>query len=177
MLERELYAREGIPFDASDFNDNSKCVELIEGKATGLLAILDDVCKAPKGDDAAFHLRLTQTTQIKDCKYFAVPKLGTRASVILLYVCVRVCVCVCVYPYVCIHTYIYISMYTYIGNDTFVIHHYAASVTYSIHEFCEKNKDNLAAGVYIYYLLLICILLYMFIITDVIDLLDKIAAS
>ena len=88
MLERELYAREGIPFDASDFNDNSKCVELIEGKATGLLAILDDVCKAPKGDDAAFHLRLTQTTQIKDCKYFAVPKLGNDTFVILQCVCV-----------------------------------------------------------------------------------------
>jgi len=105
MLERELYAREGIAFDASDFNDNSKCVELIEAKGTGLLAILDDVCKAPKGDDAMYHLRLSQTPQVKDSKYFTVPKLG---------------------------------------NDTFIVHHYAADVTYSIYEFCEKNKDNVS---------------------------------
>ena len=105
MLERELYAREGIEFDASDFNDNSKCVELIEQKSWGVLSVLDDVCKTPKGDDAMYLQRLKATKEVLNCKYFATPK---------------------------------------VGQDSFIINHYAASVTYSIEEFCEKNKDNLA---------------------------------
>jgi len=105
MLERELYAREGIEFDASDFNDNSKCVELIEHQKLGLCAVLDDVCKTPKGDDTMFLERMKQSQAISDSKYFTAPKLG---------------------------------------NSTFVIHHYAADVTYQIEEFCEKNKDNMA---------------------------------
>ena len=31
-----------------------------------------------------------------------------------------------------------------LGADSFIIHHYAASVTYTVSEFCGKNKDNLA---------------------------------
>ena len=105
MLERELYAREGIDFDASDFNDNSKCVELIEHQKIGLCAVLDDVCKTPKGDDTMFLERMKQSKDISGSKYFTAPKLG---------------------------------------NSTFIIHHYAADVTYQIVEFCEKNKDAMA---------------------------------
>jgi myosin heavy subunit len=30
-------------------------------------------------------------------------------------------------------------------NGTFVVHHYADSVTYTVTEFCEKNKDLLVS--------------------------------
>lgn len=49
MLERQLYLREGIELVESDFVDNSASVELIENKAWGLQATLDDVCITPKG--------------------------------------------------------------------------------------------------------------------------------
>ena len=32
-------------------------------------------------------------------------------------------------------------------NGTFIIHHYDDSVTYTVDEFCEKNKDLLVADV------------------------------
>jgi myosin V len=32
-------------------------------------------------------------------------------------------------------------------NGTFIVHHYADSVTYSVEEFCEKNKDLLVSDV------------------------------
>jgi hypothetical protein len=74
MLERLLYAREGIELVESDFIDNSACVELIEGKGWGVQAVLDDVCIMPKGDDNAFLDRLTQSQAIKSHQHFGTPK-------------------------------------------------------------------------------------------------------
>jgi myosin heavy subunit len=74
MLERALYAREGIELVESDFVDNSACVELIENKGWGVQAILDDVCIMPKGDDKQFLERLTQTQQVKAHAHFGQPK-------------------------------------------------------------------------------------------------------
>ncbi|MFN9899989.1 MAG: hypothetical protein ACK55Z_14605, partial [bacterium] len=53
MLERALYAREGIELVESDFVDNSACVELIENKGWGIQAYThthrasNDSSKAP----------------------------------------------------------------------------------------------------------------------------------
>mmetsp|Transcript_68386 Transcript_68386/g.142565 ORF Transcript_68386/g.142565 Transcript_68386/m.142565 type:complete len:1429 (-) Transcript_68386:617-4903(-) len=74
MLERLLYASEGIPLVESDFVDNSGCVELIEGKGWGIQACLDDVCLMPKGDDQQFLDKLTQTAQVKSNPHFGAPK-------------------------------------------------------------------------------------------------------
>uniref|UniRef100_A0A7S0QMA7 Myosin motor domain-containing protein n=1 Tax=Cryptomonas curvata TaxID=233186 RepID=A0A7S0QMA7_9CRYP len=74
MLERQLYAREGIELVESDFVDNSACVELIENKSWGVQAILDDVCIMPKGDDKAYLERLFQTPQMKTHPHFVAPK-------------------------------------------------------------------------------------------------------
>eukprot|EP00927_Polykrikos_kofoidii_P033783 TRINITY_DN28629_c0_g1_i1.p1 TRINITY_DN28629_c0_g1~~TRINITY_DN28629_c0_g1_i1.p1 ORF type:complete len:1639 (-),score=351.19 TRINITY_DN28629_c0_g1_i1:61-4977(-) len=56
-LEQDLYKREDIPFDAQDFPDNTDVLELIEGKA-GILAMLDEECKVPKGSDQGFNGKL-----------------------------------------------------------------------------------------------------------------------
>jgi myosin-5 len=105
MLERELYAREGIELVESDFVDNSACVELVEGKGWGIQACLDDVCIMPKGDDQTFLQKMIQTPQIKNSRHFGSPKQS---------------------------------------NNSFVVHHYAGAVQYTITDFCEKNKDILA---------------------------------
>ena len=48
MLERELFEREGLEIEATDYTDNSACVELLEKKGSGIYSCLDDTCKAPK---------------------------------------------------------------------------------------------------------------------------------
>ena len=108
MLERELYAREGIELVESDFVDNSACVELVEGKGWGIQACLDDVCIMPKGDDQTFLQKLLQTPQIKNSRHFGSSKQS---------------------------------------NNSFVVHHYAGAVQYTITDFCEKNKDILAEDI------------------------------
>ena len=42
--EKSLYSAEGINWDATDFPDNSKCLDLIEHRSNGLLALLNEEC-------------------------------------------------------------------------------------------------------------------------------------
>uniref|UniRef100_A0A7S0HDG8 Myosin motor domain-containing protein n=1 Tax=Hanusia phi TaxID=3032 RepID=A0A7S0HDG8_9CRYP len=82
MLERQLYAKEGIELVESDFVDNSGCVDLIEAKGWGVQACLDDVCIMPKGEDATFLQKLIQTPQIKANGHFADPKKNNRTFIV-----------------------------------------------------------------------------------------------
>jgi hypothetical protein len=50
MLEQEEYERQGIKIAAVDFEDNSECLELLQGKA-GVFRMLDEEGKIPKGAD------------------------------------------------------------------------------------------------------------------------------
>lgn len=43
--EQEEYRKEGICWTDIDFMDNTGCLQLIEGKPSGLLCVLDDQCK------------------------------------------------------------------------------------------------------------------------------------
>lgn len=43
--EQEEYRKEGIRWNNIDFMDNTGCLQLIEGKPSGLLCVLDDQCK------------------------------------------------------------------------------------------------------------------------------------
>lgn len=43
--EQNEYKKEGIKWRDIDFMDNSGCLQLFEVKPTGLLCILDDLCK------------------------------------------------------------------------------------------------------------------------------------
>ena len=82
MLERELYAAEDIEFVATDFQDNSECIDLLEAKGWGIQATLDDVCNTPKGDDTIFLERLLQSGQMKSSKYFTAPKVRNNTFVV-----------------------------------------------------------------------------------------------
>ena len=58
--EQEEYAREGIVWESIDYFDNVAVCELIEGRRpAGVLALLDEECVIPKGDDDSFFVKLS----------------------------------------------------------------------------------------------------------------------
>uniref|UniRef100_A0A8C5LN51 Unconventional myosin-Vb n=1 Tax=Leptobrachium leishanense TaxID=445787 RepID=A0A8C5LN51_9ANUR len=56
-LEQEEYMREEIPWTLIDFYDNQPCIDLIEAKL-GILDLLDEECKVPKGTDQNWAQKL-----------------------------------------------------------------------------------------------------------------------
>ncbi|EKX40285.1 hypothetical protein GUITHDRAFT_57369, partial [Guillardia theta CCMP2712] len=70
-VEQEEYEKEEIPWTHIDFNDNLLCVSLIESRSSGIIAILDEEGRVPRGSDEGFmrkvreisspHLRLPIT--------------------------------------------------------------------------------------------------------------------
>ncbi|CAM9507367.1 unnamed protein product, partial [Heterosigma akashiwo] len=59
------YDREGIEWSFIEFPDNQDCLDLIEGKPQGLIAMLDDECRLPKGQDSKYAGRLYQALEGK----------------------------------------------------------------------------------------------------------------
>ena len=53
-LEKKIYEAERVEYKDIEFPDNTEVLALIEAKATGLLAMIDEECALPKGTDAAF---------------------------------------------------------------------------------------------------------------------------
>mmetsp|Transcript_22722 Transcript_22722/g.30067 ORF Transcript_22722/g.30067 Transcript_22722/m.30067 type:complete len:1036 (-) Transcript_22722:432-3539(-) len=54
---QDEYTREGIDLDEITYSDNSEVLKLIEGRM-GLIAILNEECVRPKGNDASFVSKL-----------------------------------------------------------------------------------------------------------------------
>ena len=50
-IETELYAKEGITCDESDFPDNQEIIDLISGRSSSLFGMLDEECRIPNGSD------------------------------------------------------------------------------------------------------------------------------
>mmetsp|Transcript_2128 Transcript_2128/g.2211 ORF Transcript_2128/g.2211 Transcript_2128/m.2211 type:complete len:1613 (+) Transcript_2128:69-4907(+) len=57
-LEQQEYQKEQIEWSFIEFPDNKDCLELIEHKANGILAMLDDECKLPMSSDEKFAGRM-----------------------------------------------------------------------------------------------------------------------
>ena len=59
-LEIQEYQREDIEWSYADFQfqTNTKCIEMIEGKRTGMLALLDEQCIMPNGNDDTYCTKL-----------------------------------------------------------------------------------------------------------------------
>ena len=60
------YEAEGIPLDDIKYDDNTDVLDLIEGK-TGLLAMLNEECVRPKGDDQAFVTKAIAANKSSPC--------------------------------------------------------------------------------------------------------------
>lgn len=52
--EQKEYVKEGIKWDFIDFSENQDVLDLIEKRGTGILGILDDMCRAPGTTDRVF---------------------------------------------------------------------------------------------------------------------------
>jgi len=57
-LEQEEYEAEGIQWAFISFPDNQDCLDTIQQKKSGILAMLDDECRLPRGSDRNFCKRL-----------------------------------------------------------------------------------------------------------------------
>eukprot|EP00013_Stygamoeba_regulata_P020099 CAMPEP_0177646966 /NCGR_PEP_ID=MMETSP0447-20121125/10048_1 /TAXON_ID=0 /ORGANISM="Stygamoeba regulata, Strain BSH-02190019" /LENGTH=891 /DNA_ID=CAMNT_0019149519 /DNA_START=201 /DNA_END=2873 /DNA_ORIENTATION=- len=68
-MEQDEYTREGIDWSKIEFNDNQACLDLIQGKnPLGVLVILDEECRFPKGTDQSFLEKICQ--QCVQSKHF-----------------------------------------------------------------------------------------------------------
>jgi myosin-5 len=57
-LEQAEYDAEGINWAFIEFPDNQDCLDTIQGAKIGILAMLDDECRLPKGSDRNFAKRM-----------------------------------------------------------------------------------------------------------------------
>jgi len=65
--EQKVYTEEGVAWETIKFTDNQDCIDLIEGFATGILAMLDEEGKIPRGTDKTLleKLRKRHTRHIR----------------------------------------------------------------------------------------------------------------
>jgi myosin-5 len=80
-LEQEEYVREGIDWQFIKFTDNQPVIDLIEAKPIGILCLLDEECKMPKGTDETWGAKLY--AQLTVGEVFQKPKFGSRTSFII----------------------------------------------------------------------------------------------
>ena len=73
LQERALMEAEGLEVQSTDFIDNGGCIALLED-AGGVLAILDDVCKMPKGDDTVLLDGLAGDKKLASNTHLMIPK-------------------------------------------------------------------------------------------------------
>lgn len=56
--EMKLYDEENVPTDKVVFEDNARCVNLIEGKPLGLISLLEEECSLGNGTDASYMSKI-----------------------------------------------------------------------------------------------------------------------
>ncbi|KAF5304800.1 hypothetical protein FQR65_LT07817 [Abscondita terminalis] len=78
-LEQEEYIKEEIEWTMIDFYDNQPCIDLIEAKL-GILSLLDEECKMPKGSDGSWTEKLY--SKCLQSRHFEKARFGTSAFVI-----------------------------------------------------------------------------------------------
>ncbi|CAF1195423.1 unnamed protein product [Rotaria sp. Silwood1] len=79
-LEQEEYMKEQITWSFIQFYDNQPCIDLIESKL-GILDLLDEECKMPKGSDENWHRKIV--TQHGKHPDFLTKKLTANSTFII----------------------------------------------------------------------------------------------
>ena len=65
--EQKEYEKEGIKWDFIDFSENQDVLDLIEKRGTGILGVLDDMCRAPGATDRGFADHLYKQCATSPC--------------------------------------------------------------------------------------------------------------
>ncbi|XP_072294230.1 LOW QUALITY PROTEIN: unconventional myosin-Vb [Eucyclogobius newberryi] len=82
-LEQEEYIREELDWHRIEFSDNQLCIHLIEGQL-GLLDLLDEECRMPKGSDKSWVRKLyEQHLSSKPHPHFQKPRMSSSAFIVL----------------------------------------------------------------------------------------------
>ncbi|XP_051019612.1 unconventional myosin-Vb isoform X2 [Acomys russatus] len=79
-LEQEEYMKEQIPWTLIDFYDNQPCIDLIEAKL-GILDLLDEECKVPKGTDQNWAQKLYE--RHSNSQHFQKPRMSNTAFIVI----------------------------------------------------------------------------------------------
>ncbi|XP_074211377.1 unconventional myosin-Vb isoform X4 [Camelus bactrianus] len=79
-LEQEEYMKEQIPWTLIDFYDNQPCIDLIEAKL-GILDLLDEECKVPKGTDQNWAQKLYD--RHSSSQHFQKPRMSNTAFIVV----------------------------------------------------------------------------------------------
>ncbi|XP_018416500.1 PREDICTED: unconventional myosin-Vb [Nanorana parkeri] len=79
-LEQEEYMKEQIPWTLIDFYDNQPCIDLIEAKL-GILDLLDEECKVPKGTDQNWAQKLYD--RHGSSQHFKKPRMSNVSFIVL----------------------------------------------------------------------------------------------
>uniref|UniRef100_A0A8D3AKF4 Myosin VA n=1 Tax=Scophthalmus maximus TaxID=52904 RepID=A0A8D3AKF4_SCOMX len=80
LISTWYYLKEEISWTLIDFSDNQPCINLIEAKL-GILDLLDEECKMPKGCDDTWAQKMYNTL-LKQNVHFDKPRLSNRAFII-----------------------------------------------------------------------------------------------
>ncbi|XP_053334559.1 unconventional myosin-Vb isoform X1 [Clarias gariepinus] len=79
-LEQDEYMKEQIPWTLIDFYDNQPCIDLIEAKL-GILDLLDEECKVPKGTDQNWAQKLY--SRHTSSEHFEKPRMSNTSFVVV----------------------------------------------------------------------------------------------
>lgn len=79
-LEQEEYVREKIQWTFIEFYDNQPCIDLIESKL-GILDLLDEECRMPKGSDTSWVQKLYQ--KCGGGAHFEKPRMSQSAFIVV----------------------------------------------------------------------------------------------
>ncbi|XP_044287133.1 unconventional myosin-Vb [Varanus komodoensis] len=79
-LEQEEYMKEQIPWTLIDFYDNQPCIDLIEAKL-GILDLLDEECKVPKGTDENWAQKLYD--RHGSSQHFQKPRMSNTSFIVV----------------------------------------------------------------------------------------------
>ncbi|XP_069885270.1 unconventional myosin-Vb isoform X3 [Dipodomys merriami] len=79
-LEQEEYMKEQIPWTLIDFYDNQPCIDLIEAKL-GILDLLDEECKVPKGTDQNWAQKLYD--RHSGSQHFQKPRMSNTSFIVV----------------------------------------------------------------------------------------------
>uniref|UniRef100_A0AAR2JTP9 Unconventional myosin-Vb n=1 Tax=Pygocentrus nattereri TaxID=42514 RepID=A0AAR2JTP9_PYGNA len=79
-LEQEEYMKEQIPWTLIDFYDNQPCIDLIEAKL-GILDLLDEECKVPKGTDQNWAQKLY--SKHLSSQHFEKPRMSNSSFIVV----------------------------------------------------------------------------------------------